>query len=381
MIKIKDKTNCTGCTACASSCAHSAIDMLPDEEGFLYPVVALDSCVDCGLCEKVCPILIEDSDNSDYKNCVYAAINKNDTVYMHSASGGMFILLAECIINKGGIVCGAAYDDKFIVRHDFAEDLSGCSKFQVSKYVQSNIVGIFPQVRQYLKDGKQVLFSGTPCQVAGLKRYLRRDYDNLFTCDIICHGVPSPLLFEDYKKYISGGRKIVGISMRHKVPNSMQTVYRIDFGDGSFMQDIFKVNLWRELYFDHLITRPSCHSCRFASTKREGDITIGDFWNYAKSHPDFHSDKAISIIMVHSQKGESLFAEISSKIDYRNSRIEEGLQPQLQYPCPVNERREEFWKDYNTHGFLYLTKKYEDNTIYKQMKNRLYRVLVRLGVK
>ena len=196
MIEIRDKKNCCGCAACVQKCPKHCVSLKEDEEGFLYPVVNVDKCIDCGLCEKVCPVLNQDKKHEPIG--VYAAKNKNDETRKNSSSGGVFTLLAENVIKRGGVVFGARFDERWEVVHDYVEDKEGISKFRGSKYVQSTIGDNYLKAEQFLKAGRKVLFSGTPCQIAGLKHFLRKDYDNLLTVDFICHGAPSPGVFRTF---------------------------------------------------------------------------------------------------------------------------------------------------------------------------------------
>lgn len=208
MIDLSNKSDCCGCTACFSACKHNAIILKRDQEGFIYPNIDKEKCTNCRLCEKVCPIIHYKNEPKIGTPQIFAAINNNLEQYMQSSSGGIFILLCKYILSQKGIICGAIYDEKFNVKHSFAETLEECKAFQGSKYVQSDIVNIYPKIKTILQTGTLVLFSGTPCQVAGLKLYLRKNYENLFTIDLICHGVPSPLAFQDYLSFIKGKRQI-----------------------------------------------------------------------------------------------------------------------------------------------------------------------------
>ena len=204
MIEITDKSQCCGCTACASVCPKMCIAMKEDEEGFLYPEADASLCIGCGLCEKVCPVLHQGDARKPL--AVYAAKNRDENVRMASSSGGIFSLLAERVIDDGGVVFGARFDDNWEVIHDFAETKEKLVAFRGSKYVQSCMESCFVQAKRFLDGGRKVLFTGTSCQIAGLKNYLRKDYENLLAVDVVCHGVPSPEAWRKYVKEISASQ-------------------------------------------------------------------------------------------------------------------------------------------------------------------------------
>lgn len=370
MIEIINKSDCCGCTACYSICHHKAIEFVADEEGFFYPKFNKDKCIKCGLCEKVCPVIKYKTEHKTEHPIIYAAINTNQEQYMQSSSGGIFILLCEYIISQKGIICGAKYDENFTVKHSFARTIEECKTFQGSKYVQSNICNIFPQIKQYLDQQLLVLFSGTPCQVAGLKLYLRKDYKNLYTVDIICHGVPSPLVFQDYLRFIKGENEIASINMKSK-SEKKGTAIKIDFKNGKSIRQTIKTDLWNKLYFDHYIIRPSCHDCQFTHYNRAGDITIGDYWGANKFHPEFHPNQMTSLVLINSSRGTSLYDKISNSLDFISIEQEESLQPQLQYPTKVSPKRQNFWYDYRHKGIKFVANKYLDYTLYHKIKSKI----------
>lgn len=369
MIKLSNKSDCCGCTACISACQHNAVTMKKDEEGFLYPHFNQTKCINCGLCKKVCPIIQYKSTPKAGNPGIYATINRNPQQYMQSSSGGIFILLCEYILSKNGIVCGAIYDKEFNVKHSFAKTLEECRAFQGSKYVQSDIRGIYPQIKSLLKSGTFVLFSGTPCQVAGLKLYLHKDYENLYTADLICHGVPSPRIFQDYLKFIKGKKDIAAINMKSKSDHK-GTAIRIDFTNGKYIRQTLKTDLWNKLYFGHLIIRPSCHDCPFTHFNRIGDITIGDAWGIHKYYPNFHPNQMVSLTLINSPKGQLLFNNIQNNLDFICINKEESRQPQLEYPTKVSPKRDSFWKDYSQKGWTYIAIKYLNYTIFSRLKEK-----------
>lgn len=370
MIKLSNKSDCCGCTACISVCQHNAVTMEKDEEGFLYPHFNQTKCINCGLCEKVCPIIHYKSTSKAGNPKIYATINRNPQQYMQSSSGGIFILLCEYVLSKNGIICGAIYDKEFNVKHSFAKTLEECRAFQGSKYVQSDIRGIYPQIKSLLKSGTFVLFSGTPCQVAGLKLYLHKNYENLYTTDLICHGVPSPRIFQDYLKFIKGERNIAAINMKSK-SKQKGTAIRVDFTDGKYICQTLKTDLWNKLYFGHLIIRPSCHDCPFTHYNRTGDITIGDAWGIHKYYPNFHPNQMVSLTLINSSKGQLLFNNIQNQLDSIGINKEESRQPQLEYPTKVSPIRDSFWKDYLQNGWKYILIKYLNYTIVSRIKEKI----------
>ena len=240
MIDIKEKNNCCGCSACVQICPKQCISMAADNEGFLYPQVNSAICIDCGLCEKVCLVINQSAPREPL--VVYAAKNNNEDIRLKSSSGGIFTLLAEKVIEEGGVVFGAKFDADWNVIHDYTETIEGLAAFRGSKYVQSIIGDNFKTAKQFLNNGRKVLFSGTPCQIAGLKKYLRKEYDNLLTVDVVCHGVPSPMVWRDYLDYkrakraagkntVSSSLKelpvITGISFRDKTKGWKKYGFRI----------------------------------------------------------------------------------------------------------------------------------------------------------
>ena len=208
MIRITDKSQCCGCEACVQRCPKQCITLHEDNEGFLYPLVDQTVCVDCKLCENVCPVLTPYADRKPLQ--VLAAINIDEKIRMESSSGGIFTLLAESIIKEGGVVFGARFDDEWQVMLDFTESIDGLAAFRGSKYVQARTKSTYKQCEKFLKEDRKVLFTGTPCQIAGLHHYLRKDYNNLITCDFVCHGVPSPKVWRMYlDKVINGAYKTI----------------------------------------------------------------------------------------------------------------------------------------------------------------------------
>lgn len=264
MVNIYEKENCCGCTACESVCGHGAIRLVSDSEGFKYPVSDPAKCVECGLCETACPVIQRDSHKSDGEpSQIMGVYNRNAETVAKSSSGGMFQLIAEKYLASGGLVYGVAYDNEMKVRHMPGTESSDLDRFRGSKYVQSDLDGVFVQIRKHLCQGRKVLFVGTPCQVEGLTLFLKKDYDNLLTVDLVCHGVPSPKLFSDYIAYVNKHlpADVLNISMKDKSSGWHNPKIRLYYGNKS-ETDTPLARLWSDIYFDNIATRPICHHCR-----------------------------------------------------------------------------------------------------------------------
>lgn len=328
MIEIKDKSRCCGCSACMSACPKGCISMQSDSEGFAYPVVDRKSCMECGLCEKACPFINPSQDREPVK--VYAAKNPDEDIRMKSSSGGIFYALAESVIKEGGVVFGARFDANWNVVHGYAETVDELYPFMGSKYVQSSIGKSYVQAEHFLKTGRKVLFSGTPCQTAGLIHYLKNEYDNLITVAVICHGVPSPGIWKNYldgeirnscnRKDKSIGRKtvlsssdeymskITGISFRDKISGwkNYSFVVRgksaVEKNKNSvLLSDMHMVNPFMKSFLSNLNLRPSCYACAAKGGRACSDIILGDFWGIENVLPDFDDDKGCSVLFIYNE--------------------------------------------------------------------------------
>ena len=343
MIQILDKSQCCGCTACVSICPKQCITMREDEEGFLYPVVDSSHCIDCNLCKKVCPELYPKEMREPLH--VYAAKHKNEQVRLASSSGGIFTLLAEKIIDEGGVVFGVRFNNNWDVIHDYTETMEGLAVFRGSKYVQSYMGDCYLKAKSFLEQGRKVMFTGTPCQIAGLKNFLRKDYDNLLTVDVVCHGVPSPKVWQVYLDEIArkGGKNSV---LSHPIVEKTE-INHIDFrsksigwkkfsfaltlskatADGEkntvLLSSIFTENPYMNAFLSNLSLRPSCYDCPAKSGKSGSDITIADFWGIEDVLPEFDDDKGISLVLSYSEKGGRWLAGLDCEcieVDYRSAQ-------------------------------------------------------------
>lgn len=379
MIKIKDPKDCCGCTACASICAHDAITMEPDVLGFLYPKVDESKCVDCGLCEKVCQF----NDNYDRsfnleQPIAYAVRHKDIDEVMKSRSGAAFAAISDYILEQGGVVYGAGYKDHFRVAHKRATTKEERDEFRGSKYVQSDLTGVFRQVKEDLKNGLTVLFSGTPCQTVGLNAYVgNRLRENLVFVDIVCHGVPSPFIWFDYIAKIKkeDKRRIVEVDFRDKKHFGWK-----DHRESFILDDnsVITKNDWTTLFYKHIMFRHSCGVCHFTNTTRPSDITLADFWGWEDAVPGFNDDdKGVSLVLLNTEKGKLLFEKASEDIEIKKVNIDDGLKlnPNLQHPSVIHPNRIQFEKDYKKHGFRYVFNKYGEAGWRFRIKREIKRII------
>ena len=308
MITTTDKHNCCGCSACASICPKHCITMQADNEGILYPKVNEADCIDCGLCEKVCHELHPFEERKPQK--VYAAINKDEDVRLKSSSGGIFYLLAEKTIAEGGVVFGARFDEQWQVVIDYAETMESVKAFMGSKYVQARMETAYLDAKRFLIEGRKVLFSGTPCQIAGLHHFLRKPYDNLLTVDIICHGTPSPKVWGMYlDEVVTAGRKAINdVQFRNKRNGwkafNFTMEYNKDEQSVSLCSHHQKNNFMRAFLRD-IILRPSCYQCQAKSGRSHSDITIADFWGINTEMPEMDDDKGTGLVLLNTDKGQT----------------------------------------------------------------------------
>lgn len=304
---------CTGCHACYSICPHGCITMKPDRGGYLHPCIDRNLCVKCNLCSVVCPANSKtDFTGKEEKTEAWAFQHKDNDVLRDSSSGGAFSAIAEYVLRRSGKVYGAAFDADFRkVRHIGVEKIEDLYKIRGSKYVQSEIGNIFTEIKRSLKEGRYILFTGTPCQVAGLNEFLQCNYENLITVDILCHGVPSPRMWEKYVDYREkiDGENVVNLSFRDKRLGWRKYSVKFQYANGEYVkratEDAYFKGFLRDVYL-----RMSCYSCKYKSLNRASDFTIGDFWGIESFQLE-KDDKGISLILIHSDKGKKLFEEIS----------------------------------------------------------------------
>lgn len=364
MIQIKDKSQCTGCTACFNSCSHEAIRMEYDSYGHSYPVVNVEKCTECGLCERVCPLLhkedfARDEEKGIHSLPVYACFSKKEEIRKSSTSGGLFSVLAEYVISRGGIVCAAEFDRRFHIHHVFVDRIGDLNRLKGSKYAQSELGYAFSEVRKELRVGKEVLFVGTPCQVAGLKFFLRKDYPNLYTCDFICMGISSPVLWEEYLDNFENREHIRRILFKDKRRGWHNWQMLIEYPNKEKIQEGYE-NPFFNSYLNHITFRPSCFRCPYRRVHRMSDFTIADCWGIDQFNPSFDDNKGCTTLILQNEKAESVFEQLKSQVHYMEYPIENVIRynPHICSSVSVHPMTEQFYLSYWKEGYKKAALKY-----------------------
>lgn len=317
MINIQRKEDCCGCSACAQCCPTQCIKMEADKEGFLYPKVDSEKCINCNLCTKICPVINPQNIRTPIESFGAYIIDKE--IRLQSSSGGIFSLLAKKIIDEEGIIFGATYNNEWEVVHRYINNAEELPLLRGSKYVQSNIGECFKLAKSFLQRNLKVLFSGTPCQIAGLKHYLKKDYPNLITVDFICHGVPSPLIWklylqetlQTYNKKAKETATIKSINFRDKCEGWKDFHFTINLNNGRALSYQPWNNLYMRAFLCNLILRPSCYHCPSKSGKSGSDITIADFWQVENLLPNYNDNQGVNAVLINTTKGKELFSKLS----------------------------------------------------------------------
>lgn len=385
MIEIINKKDCCGCFACVNSCPKSCIEMLSDNEGFLYPTVDKDKCVDCGLCEKVCPI-INKPEMPENKQTALAVINKDETIRLNSSSGGVFSLLASSIIENGGVVFGAALsEDCKSVSHIAVRTLQEIEVLRGSKYVQSKIGSTYKEVKTFLENGKKVLFSGTPCQIWGLYAFLNKEYENLYTCDFVCHGVPSPLVWEKYVKFREGksSSETSQVFFRNKKSGWKTYSMQFEFQNGVRYAQKNTDDLYLRGFVADLYLRPSCYDCKFKGINRPSNITLADFWGVEKVCPEMYDNKGTSLLILNSDKGKKLFGLISKSTVNKEVDLNTAISfnSAAIKSVAIPKKREDFFADLNNIPAKRVFHKYCKPTAKQKMRRLVGGILRKMKLK
>lgn len=343
--------NCTGCGACRSACPAGAVSMQPDREGFLYPVIDREKCIHCGLCSFVCPECENKGERRKAPEPQSAfAVMADEGIRRESSSGGLFTLLAEQVLERGGAAAGAVWTEDWKAKHAVVCERDGLDRLRRSKYVQSDLGDVLNEVKGLLEAGKWVLFSGCPCQTAGLYTYLGKEYDRLITVDLVCHGAPSPLAFEKYIREISGGKKVTEINFRSKkrgwgTPSSIQMA-----GGFSYFRECGD-DPWYMAFLNGISTRKSCGTCRYACPERVGDVTLGDFWGVSEIAPEWDDRIGTGLVLLNTEKGRRIFDGVRPRLKLaeqvpfeRVKEIAKRRNGQLLSPRPAHKNREQFFR-------------------------------------
>lgn len=385
MIEIKDKRACTGCGACINACPRNIITMVEDSDGFIYPKVKVEDCIECHLCERSCPMLKERYDvckSHDKFPVFYAGQLKDEDDLMEVSSGGAFWAFSKTIIDNGGIVYGAVQKDVDSIYHQRAETLEEIKAIRRSKYFQSDTRQTFAQVKADLKEGRDVLYSGTGCQIAGLKAYLGKEFDNLITCDVVCHGVPSRKVWKAYRKEKEEreGKIIKDLVFRDKSAGWSHNQYKITYQDGSVEKEASTQQLFHAGYLQGLFYRPSCGVCRFASLPRVADVTLADYWQYQGRFRQLGNDLGVSLITVNSNRGQRLLNDSTRYLAIELTEQEKALAScrHLDEHPSENPDRANFFKLFNEAGYYAAARKYitsaGNTNLVKKVARKLWRI-------
>lgn len=365
--------NCVGCRSCEQSCPKKCITFRENSEGFLYPVIMEDSCIKCGICLKRCPISMEEEEKRQPLEC-YALKEKDKGFLMNSASGGASDLAVKAILDKGGYAYGAAYSPNYSVIHIEVSNEEGRKKLQSSKYVQSDLKDTFSKAKARLEDDKIVLFTGTPCQIAGLYAFLGKNFNNLYTIDLICHGVPSPKFFEKYLAYQEKIMKehIEFFDFRSKDKRGWGKQYLIKTETKKKTKPL-SLDKYGKHFMDGDCYRESCYHCKYANLNRPADLTVGDFWGIDRCHPEFSSPLGVSSVLVNTEKGKQLFEFMKRNAEFLPVSVNDVLfkQGNLVKPSKRTIMRENFYKNINSDTFI------EKLQVGVQVKERIKSVLPR----
>ena len=385
MIEIKDKQNCCGCTACPAICPKGCIEMKEDMEGFLYPVVDQRNCVNCGVCEKVCPIL-NCKDKKTFGQKAYIVQNKDEKVLQESTAGGAFTAIAEYVIKRGGVVFGVELNKDLVAHHIYVDTIGELKRFRNSKYVQSSVGGgMLHTVKSFLEQGKTVCFSGTPCQIEGLKCYLKKDYENLITVDVVCRAVPSPLIFRKYVEFQEQklADKIKTVRFRDKYYGYKYSTMNIitDRNHGNYHQGV-ESDPWLRAFFSNICDRPSCHNCRFRNQYRVSDFTIWDCFHVGRFSKELDNDKGATRVLVHTDKGRKIFEHIKKNFAFVEVTPEEAVAgaKEMQESVKADERRQAFFEDANRISGEELFQKYFPSTFRVKAEHCIRLACYRLGI-
>lgn len=376
MINIIDKQKCSGCHACYNSCPQKCICMYSDHEGFWYPEVDAKKCSNCSICEKACPILSKKTISNN--PVAYACFNTNEVIRQNSSSGGVFSVIAEKVIDNGGMIFGAGFDSNFNVVHSWTDSAEGLNNLRGSKYVQSRIGDTFKKAYELLEEGRQVLFSGTPCQIAGLKSYLGKEYQGLTCLDIICHGVPSPLVWEMYRSKVVKNKELKTVSFRDKKYGWKKFSISFIFEDEEIFREQISENQYIKGFLQNLYLRPSCYNCQFKTINRQSDLTLADFWGIEKLLPSFDDDRGTSLVLINSQKGHEILAAAADNLKCETVNLEQALayNHAALKSVETNPARTKFFNDLsNSKDICEIIARYSNVNLYRKIFSKSKKII------
>lgn len=377
----KEKSKCCGCTACANICPKKAITMVEDEEGFLYPQIDESKCVNCGLCKKVCAFQEGYSISGRLEDIeVYAAKSKNQETKRESSSGGMFTEISNYVLENNGVVYGAAFDKDFKVLHIRTTNESERNRCRGSKYSQSDLADVYSKVKLDLNNDKLVMFTGTPCQVAGLNKFLEGiNKEKLILVDIVCHGTPSPKLFREYISFIENINKAKVKEYCHRSKDKgWRHIEKVVYDNGKEDSDTILSQSWKQIFYTNLALRKTCYNCKYTNTLRPSDITIADFWGIERTSPEFVDKQGVSLVIVNTKKGKEIFRNLKQNITSKDEKIENAIvkNPQLKRSVSIDiKKRKQFWNIYSKKGIKSIVRKYGKYNLVTFTKRKIKKIL------
>lgn len=377
MIDRVTTADCTLCGSCANICPTGAISYAKGYLDFFYPSIDAEKCVSCGKCDKACPVLNADVLVQDVKPSAFIGKNRDDLVRLESSSGGVFSALAEFVLAQGGYVCGAVFDSEHHVHHQVSNDRSVVRQMLGSKYAQSDMSGVSQQVRSLLREGKMVLFSGCPCQIAGLRAFLGKQYDQLILAEVICHGIPSDLMLQSYIQYREkkAGSKVKSIVFRDKAAGWHQSAVKIVFENGKIYRDRITTDAYMRGFLGATVLKESCYQCRFNRYRSGSDLILGDFWGAEAVRPELDDNKGLSAVIVNTDKGKAVLAHLEINQWEESVEVIEHYNQNLIKPTKPNPNRAAFYEYADQNGYVSAIHKFFRFPLSARMKEQVYYAL------
>ena len=375
MKMIVEKEKCCGCSACVQICPKKCITLKEDKEGFLYPFINLKTCTHCNLCKSACPILANDIQNNKTLPSSYAVYNKSVSKRTKSSSGGLFYTFAKEALKKDGVVFGVVLNESFKAVHTYAQTEDELLKMLSSKYVQSDISNSYKLCKKFLEEKREVYFSGTPCQINGLLKYLNKTYDNLITQDFICHGVPSPKIWNKYIDFLEAkyDSQIKSVNFRNKNEGWKRFSLYIEFENGKVYQKNNKEDFYLTSFIKNLILRPSCYNCNFKTLNRTSDLTLADFWGAERIVPHLNDNIGLSLLLIQSEKGKKIFSETKNSFVFESVDIDTAISTNesIYKSAKKPKRRKKYIKAVLKKGFVKAEKYKKRSFLVKAIKKLL----------